>query len=102
MTEITVDLVHHKHYSEMVGRGPQWAMSKIKAGKWTEGEQFIRDPEGRVWVSIKGVEQWLQGSGQSAMVSRSDSPGTDRDTNLSGIKNLPRQTSKRPLVYALS
>jgi hypothetical protein len=101
--EITVDLVHHKHYSEMVGRNPQWAMTKIKAGKWTEGQEYFRDPEGRIWVSIKGVEKWLtQASGQWAQESRLDSHGMVSGTAQRGLKNQHKQISRRPVVYALT
>lgn len=32
---------------------------KIEGGKWIEGAQFVRSPDGGVFVSRKGFEKWL-------------------------------------------
>ena len=32
---------------------------KIEDGKWLEGRQYHRDPDGNVWIDIKGVMQWV-------------------------------------------
>lgn len=35
---------------------------KIRAGKWVEGRQFVRSPDGGVFISLKGVERWVCGA----------------------------------------
>jgi hypothetical protein len=32
---------------------------KIADGKWHEGKQYHRDPEGRIWLDQKGVMRWV-------------------------------------------
>ncbi len=33
---------------------------KIQAGKWLEGREYFRDPDGQVWVDIEGVMKWAE------------------------------------------
>lgn len=37
---------------------------KIQEGKWLEGREYLRDPDGRLWVDIEGVMRWV-GRGQA-------------------------------------
>jgi hypothetical protein len=32
---------------------------KIDEGKWLEGREYYRDPDGSIWIDIKGVMQWV-------------------------------------------
>ena len=32
---------------------------KVEEGKWIEGEQFVRSPDGGIFVSQKGFLKWL-------------------------------------------
>lgn len=32
---------------------------KIDTGVWVEGREYFRDPQGGVWVDLKGVMQWV-------------------------------------------
>jgi hypothetical protein len=32
---------------------------KIEDGKWLEGREYHRDPDGNIWVDIKGVMRWV-------------------------------------------
>lgn len=34
---------------------------KIEDRKWREGRQYFRDPDGNVWIDIKGVMSWIDG-----------------------------------------
>lgn len=34
---------------------------KIEEGKWLEGREFRRSPDGGVFVSVKGFQQWVEG-----------------------------------------
>ncbi|WDD92826.1 excisionase [Burkholderia sp. FERM BP-3421] len=31
---------------------------KIEDGKWIEGKEFRRSPDGGIFISIKGYQQW--------------------------------------------
>lgn len=33
---------------------------KIEEGKWIEGREFRRSPDGGVFISIRGYEQWVE------------------------------------------
>lgn len=33
---------------------------KIEDGKWLEGSQYRRSPDGGIFISIKGYQQWLE------------------------------------------
>jgi len=33
---------------------------KIEEGKWLEGREFQRAPDGGVYVSIRGFQQWVE------------------------------------------
>lgn len=34
---------------------------KIEEGKWLEGRQYHRDPDGNVWIDIPAVMIWVGG-----------------------------------------
>jgi hypothetical protein len=36
---------------------------KIEDGKWLEGREFRRSPDGGVFISIKGFQQWIEQPG---------------------------------------
>lgn len=33
---------------------------KIEDGKWLEGREYRRSPDGGIFVSIKGFQQWVE------------------------------------------
>ena len=33
---------------------------KIEDGKWIEGREFLRSPDGGIFISLKGYQQWLE------------------------------------------
>ncbi|MCL1479925.1 hypothetical protein MIH18_05900 [Marinobacter sp. M3C] len=109
---ITIDLesldwLPHQRVCEILGKGSHWAKGKIREGKWKAGEQFVRDPDGQIWVSIKGVKTWLLGNFPQASVPtdqvlKFDLLGKGSGTSRSGRGNQPKQTSGRQPVYELS
>ena len=34
---------------------------KIYRGDWLEGRQYHRDPQGMIWLDVKGVKKWVMG-----------------------------------------
>ncbi len=33
---------------------------KIEEGKWVEGREYRRSPDGGVFISVKGYQQWVE------------------------------------------
>ncbi|MGN6589320.1 MAG: excisionase [Sphingomicrobium sp.] len=33
---------------------------KIEDGKWIEGREFRRSPDGGIFISVKGYQQWVE------------------------------------------
>ncbi|MEX3556134.1 MAG: excisionase [Burkholderia gladioli] len=33
---------------------------KIEDGKWVEGREYRRSPDGGVFISVKGYQQWVE------------------------------------------
>lgn len=32
---------------------------KIEEGKWLEGKEYHRDPDGGIWIDVKGAMRWV-------------------------------------------
>lgn len=105
MSEIKVhiDFIPQAAYCKLIGKGERYVYGKIHDGKWTEGKEYIKDPDGQIWVSIKGVESWItQGaSGHTVMESKSRSHGSVVDIDQRGRKSQTSETLKRRPVYEL-
>lgn len=53
--------------------------TKIQRGVWVEGCEWIRAPDGRIMIDLRGVERWVEGrspgaSGKKRERSDSTSP----------------------------
>jgi hypothetical protein len=35
---------------------------KIEDGKWVEGREWVRSPDGGIFISMKGFERWVEGT----------------------------------------
>lgn len=33
---------------------------KIEDGKWIDGKQYRRSPDGGIFISVKGYQQWVE------------------------------------------
>lgn len=33
---------------------------RIERGVWVEGREWRRSPDGRLWISMKGVKAWVE------------------------------------------
>ena len=48
---------------------------KIEVGKWIEGREWVRSPDGSIFISMKGFERWVEGAHVgSKQKSRRDAP----------------------------
>ena len=34
---------------------------KIEEGKWVEGREYKRSPDGEIYISVRGVTRWIEG-----------------------------------------
>jgi hypothetical protein len=46
--------------SEFFGYTEDAIRAKIKKGQWMIDQQFTKAPDGRILISIKGVEKWIK------------------------------------------
>ena len=53
---VTIEL-----YAKISGRTPKSIRRKIETGRWLQGREYHRDPDGSVMVDVRGVEAWEQG-----------------------------------------
>lgn len=55
---------------------------KIEDGKWVEGREYRRAPDGGIFINLKGYERWVEagtGSKFEKPVSGSNSHGMGKD-----------------------
>lgn len=56
--------------AQMTGLTPKAIRRKIEDGKWLEGREYRRGPDGHIWVSIRGFERWVeQGASRSGQAA---------------------------------
>ncbi len=48
--------------SSLTGLSQPAIRGKIREGKWVEGREFVRAPDGGIFISLKGVERWVCGA----------------------------------------
>lgn len=46
--------------SSITGLTEKAIRRKIEDGKWVEGREFRRSPDGGIFISIKGYEKWVE------------------------------------------
>jgi len=52
---VTIELA-----SAITGRSPAAIRAKIARGEWVEGREYVRAPDGRVTVDLRGYEKWVE------------------------------------------
>jgi hypothetical protein len=52
---ITIDLA-----AAITGLSQKGIRRKIEDGKWIEEREFRRSPDGRIFISIKGYQEWVE------------------------------------------
>lgn len=56
-TYVTISLA-----AAITGLTPKAIQRKIEDGKWIEGREYRRSPDGRIFISLKGYEKWVEGA----------------------------------------
>lgn len=46
--------------ARLTGLSEKAIRRKIEDGKWLEGREFHRSPDGGIFISLKGYEQWVE------------------------------------------
>lgn len=54
---VTVELA-----GTITGLGAGAVRKRIERGYWLEGAQWRRAADGRIWIDMKGVEKWVEGT----------------------------------------
>lgn len=54
---VTVDLA-----GTITGLGESAVRKRIERGIWLEGVHWRRAPDSRIWIDMKGVEKWVEGT----------------------------------------
>lgn len=61
----------------LIGISEKAIRRKIEDGKWLDGREYRRSPDGGIYISIKGFQSWVerdQGSSEGRPASASRSP----------------------------
>lgn len=46
--------------SALTGLTPKAIERKIESGVWIEGREYRRAPDGRIYISMKGYQAWVE------------------------------------------
>jgi len=49
-----------KHFALISGLSEKAIRRKIEDGKWLEGREYRRSPDGGIFISIKGYTKWVE------------------------------------------
>ena len=52
------------------GYSPEAIRAKMKAGVWVEGVVWKKAPDGRILISVRGYELWVDGQQQAEIQRR--------------------------------
>ncbi|MGD7150445.1 excisionase [Ralstonia pseudosolanacearum] len=66
MTTVPVIVTHAKYITvalaaSITGLSEKAIRRKIEDGKWIEGREYRRSPDGGIFVNVKGYERWVEG-----------------------------------------
>jgi hypothetical protein len=71
MSSSTVHLMPVAHYVQipvaaaLTGYSEKAIRRKIEDGKWLEGREYIKAPDGHILISMKGYTQWAEQGSES-------------------------------------
>jgi hypothetical protein len=54
--------VRIKLAAKRIGMSEGAIRKKIERGQWVENRQWVRAPDGSVWVDLDGVQRWVLGT----------------------------------------
>lgn len=81
------DLITLEVFSQQTKITKKAVYEKISKGAWTEGEQFYRDPQRRIWISRSGYQQWIKsGSKKPTQQALNQEKKQFKSTSASKVK----------------
>jgi len=60
-TSDVIDLITVKRFCRLTGYSDDAVRAKMANGVWLQGAIWIKAPDGRILISIKGYETWARG-----------------------------------------
>jgi len=54
-----IDSIKIKKFCDLTGETEAAVRHLINDGVWLDGREYTRMPNGRLWISIKGFENWI-------------------------------------------
>lgn len=63
---MSIDHITIDAFCELTKYTPKAVERKIQDGVWLEGHEYVRAPDRRILISIKGYEKWAVGQRQTA------------------------------------
>jgi hypothetical protein len=96
---IPVDLLTIPRFSEVTGYTEDAVRAKIARGDWLAGKVWLRAPDGRILMSLRGYHAWAEGQEFELPVaspSRSTSSGRGDDTVSDFDSHRRRRISSTP------
>lgn len=58
-----------KFAAQLTGSTEKALRRKIESGKWIEWREYRRDPDGRIHVDMRGMEQWIESGRKTRKVA---------------------------------
>lgn len=71
---------------------------KNRDGKWIEGEQFVRDPDGRIHILLFGYQQWVMSKWQQQKSSKVALPPCEENSFSGSGGTTPTRARANPTV----
>jgi hypothetical protein len=96
---VPVDLMTVPRFAAVTGYTEDAVRAKIARGDWLVGKVWLRAPDGRILVSLRGYHAWAEGQEYELPVagpSRSISSGRGADTVSDFDSHRRRRTSSTP------
>jgi hypothetical protein len=96
---LPVDLVTIGKLAELCGYTEDAVRSKIDKGVWLQGKVWLRAPDGRILVSLRGYQAWAEGQEfelSAAPASRLISSGKGAGTVSDFDSHRRRRISSTP------
>jgi len=58
--DLTVRYIRLPRFEQISGYTQKAVRRKIEEGKWIEGMQFRRAPDGHILIDMKGYQKWVE------------------------------------------
>ena len=56
---MSINFMTISRFCNEAGYSEEAVRSKIKRGQWQQGREYVKAPDNRILISIKGYEEWV-------------------------------------------